>query len=321
MLISKILNGEFPVLAAPLAGVTDSPFQRILFELKTPVISTEMIAAANLVRCRKPPASQLSWQPDIHPIIAQLFGYDPDLMAEAAVVLESLGADAVDINMGCPAKKVARSGSGVALMRTPELANRIMIAVRKAVSIPVSVKLRMGWDAKHRNGREYAVMAETAGMDWITIHGRYRSSYEPPADWSGIREVRESVSIPIFGNGDVFTPQDAKRMISETGCHGVMLARGMLGNPWFPGQVTEFLQTGKEREPVPLKERITVCKRHLRLLVDHLGSKRACMAFRKHAAWYLKGLPGIVPHRKALFLFTVPEQYNDLMDHLLEINS
>ena len=320
MLKSKILKGEYPVLAAPLAGVTDPPFQRILFELHTPVISTEMVSTSALVRSLKPPINLLSWQSDIHPVIAQMFGYEPHIMAEGARILESLGADAVDINMGCPAKKVVRSGSGVALMRKPELADRIMRAVRKAVNIPVSVKIRMGWDADHRNCSEYAVMAEAAGMDWLTIHGRYRSSYEVPADWSGIREVRESVSIPVFGNGDIFTPADAKRMIAETGCHGVMLARGMLGNPWFPVAVTKYLLTGKEPDPVPLEERFRVCRRHLDLMVKHIGTKRACMAFRKHAAWYLKGLPGIVPHRRALFLYTQPEQYVELMDHLLELN-
>jgi tRNA-dihydrouridine synthase B len=304
----------FNVVSAPLAGITDPPYQKILHRLSCPFIYSEMVSAHGLVRSPKTVHRMLDSTDMIHPIGTQIFGSDPRIMADAAMILESSGVDTIDINMGCPVKKVIKGGSGLALMRTPQVSREIMDAVRKAVRVPVSAKFRLGWDPSSRNVELFARMAEDAGYDFITVHARYRSTYEPPAIWEEIRTVKSNVSIPVIGNGDVMSPADAKRMIELTGCDAVMVGRGILGQPWLPSQIHQYLTDGILQEEISLDERVRIFLNHLDLLVDFYGHRIASLIFRKHAAWYLKGLPLNNHLRSQIFSITRPDDYRRLIE-------
>ncbi len=310
------------VMSAPLAGITDTAFLKILSELKTPLLFTEMIPAISLAKNPKTMIRLLNWSTEIHPICAQLFGSQAWAMAEAARILVDLGADMIDLNMGCPAKKIVRSGAGIALMKEPVLAGGIMRSVRLAVSCPVSVKIRLGIDPITPNALLFAQMAQDSGLEFVTIHGRYRTGYDIPADWHSIAEVRRNVSIPIIGNGDIFSTEDARRMMTETGCDGVMIGRGITGNPWLPGIIARNLyETTEGNHTIALQERIRVLLQHLRFLVEQNGPQRASLIFRKHSAWYLKGLPNSLQDRKRLFTFSRPEEYEAFAQELLDRNN
>jgi tRNA-dihydrouridine synthase B len=230
----------------------------------------------------------------------QLFGDEPDTMAKAAQMALAYQPDAIDINMGCPAPKITGGGSGSALMKTPELAAQIIRAVRVAVDLPLTVKFRKGWDSNSVNAVEFAKMAEACGADAIAIHGRTRAQmYAPTADWAIIRQVKEAVSIPVIGNGDVDSVDSAIRMYEETGCDLVMIGRGALGSPWVFGQIRDYFFTG-ERTPDPcLEERMAVMLRHLTLMCQYKGESHAMREARKHVACYMKGLRGAPKFRKA----------------------
>ncbi len=304
------------ILTAPLAGVSDPPFQTILAELGAPLISTEMLAADGLARAGSRYLRNLSIAPGIHPILVQLFGKNPLAMETAAKIIADRGVEMIDLNMGCPARKVCRTGSGVALMRNPQTARAIMQAVRRAVSGPVlSIKIRLGWDRHSQNASEFVRMAEEEGFDFVTVHGRYRSSYTEAADWAEIARIRVETRLPVVGNGDVFSCDDARRMIDQTGCDAVMLGRGILGNPWLPARIEAGL-TGRLEQNVTVAERVRVINRHLDLLIDRYGERRAALIFRKHAAWYLKGTSGCAEMRREVFGYTTRDQYREFLGRL-----
>ena len=289
-----------PLVLAPMAGISDTPFRRIARERGCGLAFTGLMNAEGLLRKR---GAYLRIERDDHPISVQLFGSDPEILAEAAQWAEEIGADAVDINMGCPASQVIGLGAGIDLMGSPEKVDRILMQVRRALKIPLSIKIRSGWDRDHINAVEISKMAENCGVDAIIIHPRTKvQEFRGRADWNLIREVKESVPIPVIGNGDVITSFLAKKMMDETGCDGVMIGRGSLGNPWIFSQAREM--------PFPsFEERQRVMTLHFSLLESHYGGKEAMKKIKRHVAWYTKGLPASASFRKKLFVLKEKEAF------------
>ena len=289
------------VIMAPMAGITDVAYRVILEEMGVALTSTEMVSAKGIFYNNRNNHLILQTAENEHPIAVQLFGSDPMIMARMA---EKVGADfdAVDVNMGCPVPKIVGNGEGSALMKKPDLAFQILdMMVRILAPKPVTVKFRKGFDDKHVNAVEFAKMAEQAGVAAITLHGRTRAQmYSGQADWDIIRQVKEAVSIPVIGNGDIFTPEDAARMIKETGCDGVAIARGAKGNPWLIRRTVHYLSTGELLPEPSLEERKAMILRHAELMVRYKGEKLAIPEMRKHMAWYTAGIPGSAKLRAAM---------------------
>jgi tRNA-dihydrouridine synthase B len=291
----KLHNG---LIMAPMAGFTDAPFRRLVKEMGCSLAFTEMISADGLVRkCE----SLLQLDKDEHPVAVQIFGSNPDIMAEAAVIAEGMGGDIIDINMGCPAQPVVKAGAGVNLMRFPEKAKSIIMKVRKKIKIALTVKMRSGWDSGQINAVEISRLAEDCGADAITIHPRTKTQgFRGQSNWSLIGEVKRAVGVPVIGNGDVTSPSLAKKMMIETDCDGVMIGRGALGNPWiFNPQWSDFL----ERTPSDisfLREKKRVIDHHFSLLQESGGEERAVKEIWKNLFWYTRGLPRSASFRSAL---------------------
>lgn len=282
-----------PLVLAPMAGITDLPFRIICRELGAGIVYSEMVSAEALIRDQARTLAMLATEPRERPVAFQLFGSRPASLALAARILSDREIDIIDINMGCPVPKVLKSGSGSALLKDLGLAREIMEAVVSASGKPVTVKIRLGWDAKSIVAVELAQTAERAGVSAITIHGRTRSQgFSGSADWSMIRKVKQAVGIPVIGNGDVRSGRDAKRMLNETSCDGVMIGRAIQGNPWIFREARAFLETGVAVAPPSLQERRAVMFRHLRDVVALLGENIGVREMRKHLCWYTKGLPG-----------------------------
>jgi tRNA-dihydrouridine synthase B len=277
---------------APMAGVTDLAFRSICRELGASYTCTEMVSAKALMYQDKKSRELLKLSKNEHPSAAQIFGSDPTIMAEAAVkAIEISGADIIDINMGCPTGKIVRNGEGAALMQNPELAMKIIEAVKNAVSVPVTVKIRKGWDKGSINAVEFAKMSEEAGASAIAVHGRTRSQlYSGAADWSIIAEVKRAVSIPVIANGDVFEPSDAAKLLQQTNADLVMIGRGSLGNPWLFGRSESAIRGEKIPDVPPLKVRCETALRQFELAQEDKGEKIACLEARKHYSWYLHGV-------------------------------
>ena len=283
---------ETPVFLAPMAGVTDTAYRIIAHEMGCPLCYAEMVSSQGIHFRNERTLSMLASEPGERPLAMQIFANTPEMAAEAASYVESLGtADILDFNMGCPAPKIVKNGEGSALMREPEKAERILAAIRRAVKMPVTVKMRMGWDEEHINVVELARRAEAAGVDAIAVHGRTREQfYRGKADWDIIRRVKEAVRIPVIANGDVRTYDDLDAIREATGCDAVMIGRAAQGNPWIFRQLTHYLRTG-ERLPAPtLQERAAVLLRHLDLLLKYKGDYVGPREMRKHATWYTRGI-------------------------------
>ena len=272
---------------APMAGITDYPFRKMMRWFGCGLVFTEMVSAEGLLRKGK---SLLKMEEDEHPVSAQLFGFRSEALAEAARMVEAMGADSVDLNMGCPAKQVVKTGAGASLMRFPEKVKEILTAVRRSVKIPLTIKIRSGWDERHINAVEISRIAEDCGVDAISIHPRTREQgFHGLSDWNLIREVKRAIRIPVIGNGDVTAPSLIKKMADETGCDGVMIGRGALGNPWiFRTENSTHLEEGRA---ISLKERRRMIDDHFLLIRDYYGEKGAVKEIRKHIYWYTKGLP------------------------------
>lgn len=290
-----------PVILAPMAGVCNPPFRKIAKRLGAGMVCAEMVSDKGLVHGSLKSQQMLTILPDEHPVSLQLVGYDKESMVAAAEMLGETNADLIDINMGCPVLKIYKNGSGAALARDPSYAAEIVKAVVERVDKPVTVKFRKGWDDDSVNAVEVAKAVEQAGARAVAVHGRTaRQMYSGQADWSIIRQVKEAVSIPVIGNGDVTSPAAAKRMLEETGCDGVMVGRGALGNPWIFREIGHYLDTGTELADPGAEERIDVAIEHLRRLVEYKGEVIGVREMRKHAAWYIKGLPGAAPMREVI---------------------
>lgn len=281
-----------PVILAPMAGVTDLPFRLLAKEMGCGLVYSEMVSDKGLIYDNVHTKKMLAIDERERPVALQIFGSEPESMGQAAKIVAATGVDVIDINMGCPTPKIVKNGEGSALMRKPDLACRIIAAVVKAAGdIPVTVKFRKGWDDKSVNAVQIARLAEAAGASAVSVHGRTREQfYSGQADWNIIREVKQAVKIPVTGNGDIRTPEDARRMLTETGCDGIMIGRGAQGNPWLFRQVVDYLTAGELLPPPTLNERIDMLLRHLDMLVDHKGEYVGIREMRSHAAWYTKGL-------------------------------
>ncbi|HHU91920.1 MAG TPA: tRNA dihydrouridine synthase DusB [Halanaerobiaceae bacterium] len=287
------LELKVPIVLAPMAGVTDWPYRKIIREMGSELVYSEMVSSRGLVYGSEKTFELMEYSSDEGYMAIQLFGDDPDIMAEAARIVErEVKPDLIDINMGCPANKVIKSGSGSALMKSPNLAGEIIKAVVEAVEIPVTFKIRAGWDQNRINAVEIARIGEEMGAAAVTVHGRSREQfYSGLADWDIIKKVKEAVAITVIGNGDIFTPEDVLRMMAETGCDGVMIGRGCLGNPWLIKRAIHLLNTGELLPEPDYEEIIEMALLHLKEAVAYFGEKRAIPRMRKHIAWYLKGMP------------------------------
>lgn len=297
---------------APLAGVTDWPFRVLCFEQGCDCAYTEMVSAMGYLCAPKDqPATVclLERDPREPKLILQLFGKEPDLMARAAEELSATGRyEGIDINMGCPAHKVACSGEGSGLLRTPEVAECIMKEVVKASHLPVSVKLRLGWDESCINVLDMARRAEDAGISEITVHGRTRQQqYAGEANWDYIARVKQAVSIPVLGNGDVFTPEDGLRRLRESGVDGLMIGRGAMGNPWLFSQLKAAI-SGDEAKVPTIHDRIETALRHYEMLLNWKSQRVAVNEMRKHIGWYLHGIRGAAQMRARINLIDEPEK-------------
>jgi len=287
------------LILAPLAGITDLAFRTIVRRYDCGLCYTEMVSADGLVRGQKATFNYLRTHPGDRPLIAQIFGSNPDVLASAARLIEAAGlADAVDINMGCPVRPVIRKGAGAALMKEPEKVRLILQAVRRATSLPLTVKIRSGWSAADRNALEIARIAEGEGADAIAVHPRTASQgFSGRADWAVITEVKAVLTIPVIGNGDVETPQDVSAMLGQTGCDGVMIGRSALGNPWIFRNALRVL-AGENVEPAPDEEKKQLIGEQLAMSVELYGEDTGVKNFRKHLFWYTRGLRGSATFRK-----------------------
>ena len=314
--IREILQ-ENPVVAAPMAGVSDRPSRLIAREYGCGLIYTEMISAKALTYRNQKTYLLMNMKGEQQPVSMQIFGSEPDVMAEGARIMQACGAQIIDINMGCPVPKVVNNGEGSALMRNPELAAEIVSAMVKAVDVPVTVKFRKGWDDASVNAVEFARRMEAAGASAIAVHGRTRMQYySGKADWNIIGQVKEAVTVPVIGNGDIFAPEDGKAMLEQTNCDGIMLGRGALGRPWLYRQMIEYLRTGGYEGEPTLEQRRQVITHHAQLICEEKGERVAMKEMRKHIAWYYKGLPGAARMRDAINTVATMED----LEHLLEIS-
>lgn len=314
----KIGNLEFhnPVFLAPMAGVTDIAYREICTELGCGLTYTEMVSAKGLYYGSENTKTLMKVSKKCKPSAIQIFGNDPKIMAEICETYLNNNDDfcIIDINMGCPVPKIVKNGEGSALMLNPKLAGEIVKEIKKVSTKPVTVKFRAGFDDENRNAVEFAKELEQSGVDAITVHGRTRKQmYEGHADYDIIRRVKESVSIPVFGNGDVFSIEDAIKIRQQTNCDGVMIARGAMGNPWIFSQIVNMINGEKIVYPTN-KEKIEMCIKHYELALSYEDEYKVIREMRKHIAWYIKGIPGCTEIKNSI---NTENDYNKAIDILL----
>ncbi len=318
----KIGNLDFPtpVFLAPMAGVTDTPYRILAHEMGCAMAFAEMVSVLGIHFRNEKTLAMLETVPEERPLAMQLFGARPEPVAEAAAYVESLGcADVIDFNMGCPAPKIVKNGAGSALLKEPELAERILAALAKATKLPVTVKMRIGWDASSIVAVEMAKRAEAAGVAAIAVHGRTREQYyKGHADWSMIAAVKRAVKVPVIANGDIRTTADLARVFRETGCDGVMIGRAAQGNPWIFRVFRSFLETGVELPPPTIAERGALILRHLDMLIQYKGDYIGAREMRKHATWYTKGMVGGGNLRDAFNHAETREDFHRIVENMIK---
>lgn len=299
-MLKELLSAN-PIVQAPMAGVTDKAFRLMARKFGCGLEYSEMISAKALTYQNKKTFELLDTSDEEDYINIQLFGSEAAIMAEGAVIASEYGAKIIDINMGCPVPKVVKNGEGSALMQNPPLACDIVSAMKKAVKIPITVKMRLGWDEASINAVEFAKALEDAGADLIAVHGRTRSQYySGRADWSEIAKVKNAVKIPVLANGDVNTIEDLRQILNITACDGVMIGRGALGRPWFYGACLNYLKNGINTKEPSLKEKCALITEHAALAIKYKGEHIAMCEMRHHLAWYFKGWPNSAKMRRDL---------------------
>lgn len=305
---------ENPVILGPMAGVTDLPFRVLCHEHGAGLVCTEMVSAKAILYHNRNTEDLMRTDEREHPVSLQLFGSNPEDVSEAAAMIEDRPFETFDFNMGCPVPKVVNNGEGSALMKNPELAGRIISAVVKKVKKPVTVKIRTGFDKEHINAVEVAKILEDAGASAIAVHGRTRSQfYSGEADWNVIRQVKEAVSIPVIGNGDIRSPEDAEKMIRETGADGVMIARAAEGNPWIFSRTSAWLASGKKLPGPTVKELQDTILRHAAMMIECKGERIAVREMRKHVSWYTAGYPDSAALRR---IINTAENFSEMQEML-----
>lgn len=312
---------ENNLVLGPMAGVTDLPFRLLCKEQGAGLLCMEMVSAKGIYYNNKNTEQLLAIDEREHPVSLQLFGSDPEIMSEMAKKIEERPFDILDINMGCPVPKVVNNGDGSALMKNPVLAGKIIEKTARAIKKPVTVKIRKGFDDAHINAVEMAKVAEASGAAAIAVHGRTREQYySGRADWDIIRQVKKAVKIPVIGNGDILTPEDAIRIEEQTGCDGFMIARGAQGNPWIFAQILHYFKTGEHLPKPTAEEMVQMMLRHAKMQLAFKGDYTGIREIRKHAAWYTAGYPNAARLRSAINEVESYEQLEELFGRFLTYN-